>query len=222
MKVNARLEDISDGKLYDINDMVKADTRGCDGCSACCHGNINDIVLNPYDMYQIIHNLGMSYDNLDGVKVDLHIEEKLTLPHLKMIGENEACGFLDENERCQIHGYRPSICRLFPLGRCYLDDDFKYIFKAGECIKPNLSKVKVKKWIGIENYEENRKFILAWYKFLKALKWRVKFIHNDDELEAVNAYLINHFYKIDWHSEEGFYETIDKRLKIAKDKLGVL
>ena len=30
------LEDISDGKLYGINDMVRADSGGCEGCSACC------------------------------------------------------------------------------------------------------------------------------------------------------------------------------------------
>ena len=27
------LDEISDGKLYDIKDIVKADTCGCDGCS---------------------------------------------------------------------------------------------------------------------------------------------------------------------------------------------
>ena len=29
------LDEISDGKLYDIGDMVKADTGGCTGCSDC-------------------------------------------------------------------------------------------------------------------------------------------------------------------------------------------
>ena len=36
---NCSLEDISDGKLYTENDMVKADTNNCAGCkSVCCHG----------------------------------------------------------------------------------------------------------------------------------------------------------------------------------------
>ena len=32
------LDEISDGKKYSINDMVKADCDDCKGCSACCHG----------------------------------------------------------------------------------------------------------------------------------------------------------------------------------------
>ncbi len=35
MRRNIRLEEISDGRLYTANDMVKADCRDCEGCSAC-------------------------------------------------------------------------------------------------------------------------------------------------------------------------------------------
>lgn len=222
MKVNARLEDISDGKLYDMNDMVKADTRGCGGCSACCHGVGSTIVLNPFDMYQILTNTGKTYDELMDNKFELHKEEKITLPNLKMLGESEACGFLDDKGRCSIHAARPGICRLFPLGRYYEGDDFKYFFKTGECIKPNLSKVKVKKWIGINHYAENKKFILSWHGLLKALKFRVKFIHDEKELIEANAYLMRTFYQVAWEDDQDFYTTYYDALKVAKDKLGIL
>ncbi len=32
------LKDISDGRTYTENDMVKADTSGCAGCYKCCTG----------------------------------------------------------------------------------------------------------------------------------------------------------------------------------------
>ena len=32
------LAEISDGKLYGAEDMVKADCGDCEGCSACCQG----------------------------------------------------------------------------------------------------------------------------------------------------------------------------------------
>lgn len=32
------LEAITDGKRYQLADMVKADCDDCKGCSACCHG----------------------------------------------------------------------------------------------------------------------------------------------------------------------------------------
>ncbi len=30
------IKEISDGRLYGVNDMVKADCGGCAGCSVCC------------------------------------------------------------------------------------------------------------------------------------------------------------------------------------------
>ena len=38
MKRNVTLEEISDGNLYEANDMVKADCQDCKGCSDCCQG----------------------------------------------------------------------------------------------------------------------------------------------------------------------------------------
>ena len=45
------LDEISDGKLYDIEDIVKADTCGCDGCNACCCDVGELVVLTPFDIY---------------------------------------------------------------------------------------------------------------------------------------------------------------------------
>ncbi len=44
------LDKISDGKLYDIEDMVKADTCGCNGCSDCCKDVGDLVMLTPFEM----------------------------------------------------------------------------------------------------------------------------------------------------------------------------
>ena len=55
------LEDISDGKLYTDNDMVKADTAGCVGCrQVCCHGMDKSIVLDPFDVHRLTTRLNMT------------------------------------------------------------------------------------------------------------------------------------------------------------------
>ena len=38
---------VSDGKFYQLGDMVKADCQGCAGCSECCRGMGTSIVLGP-------------------------------------------------------------------------------------------------------------------------------------------------------------------------------
>ena len=44
------LEEISDGKLYDIEDIVKADTCGCDGCNDCCR-DVGELVVPEEDEF---------------------------------------------------------------------------------------------------------------------------------------------------------------------------
>ena len=36
MRREVTLEEISDGRLYEANDMVKADCQDCKGCFDCC------------------------------------------------------------------------------------------------------------------------------------------------------------------------------------------
>ena len=57
MERNVDMSEVSDGKLYGINDMVKAGCNDCKGCSACCQGMGNSIVLDPYDVYRLTTGL---------------------------------------------------------------------------------------------------------------------------------------------------------------------
>lgn len=59
-----------------------------------------------------------NFDTLLANYLELNVVDGMVLPNLKMAGEEEACLFLKDG-RCSIHGYRPGICRLFPLGRIY-------------------------------------------------------------------------------------------------------
>lgn len=147
------------------------------------------------------------------------------LPHLKkMQGEKDSCSFfLNPEGRCSIHNHRPNICRLFPLGRVYMENDFKYFLQVGACTKSKLGKVKVKKkWIGIENYKENKVFILSWHNFIKGLKFRLKFVRDEQELSDINKYVHEVFFNYSLEEDLDFYKVFEKRLDDAKEKLGVI
>lgn len=218
---NVCLDAVSDGRLYDINDMVKADTGGCNGCCACCHGVGELVVLTPFDVYEIVRHMNVPFDELLGNQLELRSDSKISLPHLKMKGEQEWCSFLDKDDRCSIHSARPNICRLFPLGRVYEQDDFKYLLQVGVCTKPSLLKIKVKKWIGIQNYAANKAFILAWYNLLKALTFRVKFIRDEQEMKNIQEDLMETFFRIPTDTDD-FYAEFFKRLPEAKKRLGII
>lgn len=222
MKSNIRLEDISDGQLYTITDKVKADTGGCVDCSACCHGFGDLVVLNPYDVYEITRYLDTTFDDLLIHHLELHESDKITLPHLKTSGADDGCPFLNSEGRCSIHAYRPDICRLFPLGRAYDDNDFKYFLQSDVCVKPNLTETEVQAWIGVQHYAENKAFILAWYRLQKALAFRAKFIRDPEELVALNTYLLDTFYRMPIHEEKSFYAAFHEKLPAAKNYLGII
>ena len=68
------LEDISDGKLYSENDMVKADTNSCRGCkSVCCHGMGKTIILDPYDIYRLTAQFKCSFDELLNGRIEINV-----------------------------------------------------------------------------------------------------------------------------------------------------
>ena len=145
MKRNVDFKDISDGKLYSSNDMVRADCHNCEGSSACCRGMGKSIMLDPFDMQRLCKGLSVNFDGLMERYIELHAADGMIVPNVKMDGQEEACVFLDAGGRCSIHSFRPGICRLFPLGRYYEGDGFRYFLQIHECRKKDRGKIKVKK-----------------------------------------------------------------------------
>ena len=78
--------EISDGKFYQSQDMVRADCGGCKGCSSCCRGMGSSIVLDPLDVHRIASDLGKSFDELLASHLDLQVVDGIILPNLKMTG----------------------------------------------------------------------------------------------------------------------------------------
>ena len=78
------MKEVSDGKLYGLRDMVKADCGGCEGCSDCCRGMGTSIVLDPYDIYRLTRGLNRSFEQLlEEEKIELNLVEGIVLPNLK-------------------------------------------------------------------------------------------------------------------------------------------
>ncbi len=222
MRTVNSLEDIWDGKFYDIDDSVKADAKGCKGCSACCHDVGDLVVLSPYDMYRIISEEKLNYEAVEKNHIEWTTSNKVTLPYLKMVGKAKRCSFLDENSRCIIHSNRPNICRLFPLGRVYENKGFKYFLQVNSCTKKELGEVKVNEWIDVRNHEENKEFLIIWHDFIKAFTFKMKFVYDENECKRLNKFVKDTFYKDVFNSEEEFYKDFFDKLPKAKSELGII
>lgn len=214
MQRNIRMEDISDGKFYTANDLVKADTGNCEGCSACCKGMGNSIVLDPLDVQRLTNHLGKNMEELLAKYLELNVVDGIILPNLKMSGREDACSFLNQEGRCSVHSARPGICRLFPLGRFYENNTFQYFLQVHECQKTR-TKVKVKKWLDTNNLKEYEAYIKKWHYFQKDLQNMLE-SQNDEMRKKVSMYILQEFYLKPYNREAGFYEQWEERLTKAK------
>ena len=198
------MKEVSDGRLYGLRDMVKADCGGCQGCSDCCESMGSTIILDPYDIFRLTTGLGVTFEQLLEDKLELNVVEGLILPNMKTNGESERCGFLNQEGRCSIHALRPGFCRIFPLGRYYENGSFQYFLQIHECKKEPKTKVKVQKWIDTPDIKRNEKFIIDWHYFLK--EWTNRLSEAEDSYrKTVCLYLLKTFYQKPYEVEKDFY-----------------
>lgn len=215
MKRNVSLSEISDGRLYGENDMVKADCHGCRGCFQCCTGMGRSVILDPYDVFRLQKGLGCGLSQLLAEeKVELNVVDGVILPNLRMVGEEERCSFLNAEGRCAIHGSRPGICRLFPLGRFYENGDFKYFLQTGECRENRRTKVKVSKWIDTPEQGKYHDFLCRWHYYLNELEERVADVPDSEESKKLNMLLLQSFYLTPYDTHQSFYEQFRERMNV--------
>lgn len=223
MKRNIDINEVSDGRLYTSNDMVKMGCDDCSGCSDCCTGMGNSIILDPYDIYQLTKNLHRSFDELmsygiseenatEGV-IGLDVVDGLILPHLNMTGTRECCSFLNEKGRCGIHSFRPGFCRLFPLGRIYENGTFRYFHQIYECRKTQRTKVKINKWLGIPSLKKYEQFVLDWHDLLDRVGTEVRESEEENVVKQTGLSLLYVFYRKPYDFERDFYEQFYEKLE---------
>ena len=202
------LKQISDGKLYSANDMVKAGCNDCAGCSLCCRGMGNSIILDPYDIFSLEKGLGVTFEELMQGKIELNVVDGIIQPNIKMQdeaagsgiinsnssgdgGEKDRCAFLNREGRCSIHSFRPGFCRMFPLGK--------------------IEEVKLKKWLGIPELPRYENYVRQWHYFLKDMQKVVKETESDAVIKNINMHLLQQFYIKPY--EDDFYLEFEQRME---------
>ena len=211
MRREIDLREVSDGKLYDVNDMAKLGCQDCEGCSACCRGMGESIILDPLDVFRITSYLERCFEEMLNNEFELNVVDGIILPYLNM-GENEVCPFLNKSGRCDIHPSRPGICRIFPLGRYYDNHDFKYFLQKNECAKKKRTKVKVGKWVDVPDYEKNKAFLIKWHYFLNDVENRMNQKNDINYSKQCCLLILRLFYMNPYDNARDFYEQFEERM----------
>lgn len=210
------LKEVSDGRLYTANDMVKLGCNDCAGCSQCCRMVGDTIILDPYDMYQLEQILPMGLEEMMEDRIELRMVDGIVQPNLRIRTDGRGCTFLSEEGRCTIHLHRPGFCRMFPLGRIYEGEDFRYFLQVKECPYPGKSKVKIKKWLGIPELSRYEEYVRKWHFFLKEAQRVIGGMENQDMVKSFVMYLLEQFYVNRYDTEKDFYVQFEERLQKAE------
>ena len=197
--------------LYSAGDMAKLGCGDCAGCSSCCCGMGQSIVLDPYDIYHLQAVTGQTFGQLMQEKLELHVEDGLILPSIRMQDDLDVCGFLNPEGRCSIHAHRPGLCRLFPLGRSYDENGLKYFLLEDACQVQNRTKIKIKKWLGIEALPKYEQFLIVWHDLRKEVKAQIMERQSDEFTHKVNVRLLETFYQQTYDVGRDFFSQFEER-----------
>lgn len=206
-------------QLYRSQDMVKVGCHDCKDCHNCCTGMGDSIWVDPFDAYLLTTNLKKSFQELMEGPIELHVEDGLIMPNLRMVQKKGGeCFFLDENKRCAIHAFRPGFCRLFPLGRNYEGENISYFLLENACPMKNKTKMKVQKWIAQDQILSYEQFLVKWHGLTKKLRG---FCSREDveeeEKKVVNMRFLQYFYFLPIHPMTNdikeVYELLEARIQ---------
>lgn len=204
-------------KIIELDDTINFN---CKRCGQCCAGR-SDIIVNPYDVYQIAKELNitmqdviMNYcsihhgNNSGAPIVTLKEDERKLCPFLKFFSEEGKFG-------CSINNSKPGACILHPIGVVRSIDtktntqEIHYI-EVPSCSNHGTDtevKVKdfIKPYLDNEKYHENGSRLLSiplryinTNKFLKGFifknKEEIKKSFSEDEIKKIDLFS-EHFIK---------------------------
>lgn len=203
-----------ENKFYNSNDMARLGCGGCEGCAACCTSMGASVQLNPYDWFELMKHLHLTPEQLLEGPAELTVDEGVTLPNLKMQGEEERCVFLNEQGRCTVYAFRPGLCRLFPLGRDFSDGGIRYFLLEDACEEQNRTKVKISKWLDVPQLARYEQFLTDWHRLMRDYKdFVMTHIQNgvDNRVWEINIGVLRRFYFEPYDMSADFYDQFQQR-----------
>jgi len=105
----------------------------CDKSGTCCKNRFDSpIMLTPYDAYRIQNGLRLDFDEFTSKYADKILGSESQLPMMlikfpKDGKDQDRCIFLGSSE-CNIYNNRPTVCRMYPVGRFSDKKKHSYFF----------------------------------------------------------------------------------------------
>lgn len=157
----------------------------CTQCGDCCR-NREDIILTPYDLFQIAKYRQLRPGEILRRYCTLSIDPSTGLPAvtLKPNKRTHACPFL-KNNLCSVQPVKPTMCALFPLGRVVKlgnpgeatgdrDREMFYVLQDVSCGTWD-EEHSVEEWLSKHDHEIGEAWFLEWVDALEKVVPLIRF-----------------------------------------------
>ena len=155
----------------------------CNMCGKCCI-NREDILLNPKDIYNLAKELHITTRDFFTTYCETYIGDDSRFPIVRIQprGAVKRCPLL-KDRKCSVHKAKPTVCAMFPLGRCIRMDknslgdittqDVRYILDPPDCGDKSETHT-VREWLQSFNLPLEDEFFVAWNRCLMKLSPQFK------------------------------------------------
>ena len=171
-------------------------------------------------MMQKMNDKLTSKDMKKSIKLETGLEQDKQDAVLDVAKQGgQARTFLNEEGRCSVHGSRPAICRLFPLGRIYREDGkHRYFLQTLECVKERRTKIRIRKWMDTPEFARYEDYVDAWHGVVRCIADQAADL-GAEELKALDMCLLRIFFLADYDVSRDFYEQFEERRKLFMEKM---
>lgn len=178
--MDARLQ-----RIMEEYDEMKIDLEGtfkfhCTMCGKCCRER-EDILLTPRDIYRMSKELGIVPEELLRRYCEAYIgaDSRVPIVRLRPRGINRECPLLKER-KCLVHKAKPTVCAMFPIGRCirmeasedpseaFRNGRVEYIYTNPGC-GDDAETHTVREWLQEFDISDEDAFFLKWHRTLYEL-----------------------------------------------------
>lgn len=204
----------------------------CRSCGKCCRHRY-DISLSAFDLYRIAQFFGRPTRDIIDRYCIFHIEGGVPIVYLKANPATGDCPFLRQ-KKCSVHSVKPSVCRLFPLGRTFLTpsldmsklDEVKIGFLVMENVNCNAKDrvQSIRQWIGLEGTEEYMTAARDWCVQCTAIREilaRVFGFVQGENLEAMHMLIATRLY-LNYDTSRPFAQQFQDNIKLLMDDFSTL
>lgn len=199
----------------------------CTMCGKCCKDR-EDILLTPRDVFQVAKQLDMHIGDFVKKYCDAYVGESSRIPIVRLLptGIDKRCPFL-RGTRCSVNSVKPTVCALFPLGRCLTVDssknrteftvgDIVYINQDPHC-GDNSRTHTVREWLEISNIPIEDEFFVKWHSAIAQIGMTVHDAEKKVGDERLNRYfnLLFGLLYAAYDFEEDFMTQFDRNSQFA-------